>query len=92
MSDVDAAPSNSTSVARQSGSPPRIGTRTRRKSSRFLSETRSHQPAPRLCYVQTHQWEGVPSFSESGFYFRGSNRTSTSVSTLTGWPPFTVGL
>jgi hypothetical protein len=27
-----------------------------------------------------------------GFYFRGSKRTSTSVFTLTGWPPLTVGL
>src|SRR5215469_17347722 len=25
-------------------------------------------------------------------YFRGSKRTSTSVSTLTGWPPWTVGV
>jgi len=29
--------------------------------------------------------------STSGFYFRGSKRTSTSVFTWTGWPPWTGG-
>ena len=42
--------------------------------------------------LQNREYRSSRKFADVCFYFRASKCTSTSVFTLIGWPPFTVGL